>query len=103
LMHVTTREEREERRARGPDVRARIDVVDVSESLLRREIRGRAHHRARLRLRRAQVSVANACDAEVEDLEVLPDREEEILRFQIAMHDARRMRALEHVEERDAV
>jgi hypothetical protein len=90
--------------AQRVDVGARIE--GVGERLLRREVRGRAHHHAHLGEARALLGVGDARDAEVENLghfaAVAAPADHDVRRLQVAVHDAARVRFLEalgHLED----
>ena len=77
LVHVHAGEQREERGARGPDVRSRPDRVGVRERLLRRHERRRPDGEARARHPRTRAAgLEHARDPEVEDLERALARDE---------------------------
>jgi hypothetical protein len=112
-MHrVLARQHLEHDHAERPQVRAVIDGVDAR--LLRRHIRERAderafarqHHRARRRAR--QILLARSIllaahrlrDAEVEHLHLSADGHDHVLRLEIAVRDAERVRAFECTRDR---
>ena len=116
VVHDPPGKQGEQRRADGPEVAQRVDLFGAPERLLGRHEGRRADGdsgaRAEMRdlLRRAPGVVcvvelvaerdgAEARDAEVEDLRDVLPREEDVLRLDVAMHDAAGVRGREDVEQ----
>jgi len=82
------------------------DELATTERLLRRHVERRAHHRAGAReliLHAGLLNLVELRDSEVEDLHdrraVLALMEEQILRLQITVHDAHRVRLVERARD----
>ena len=96
VVNALVARELKQDRAERVDVRSPVDLVGVPRRLLRGHVRRGSHRDA---LEALFLALEQAREAEVEDLHHglrLDRREEDVVRFEIAMHDAVLVRGLEH-------
>jgi len=100
LLEAAAGEQHEERCPHRPDVRPGVDLRDLAPRLLGRHVPERPEGEAGLSVAAPRDEVvAQAGDAEVEDLDVAGLGLEQVVGLEIAVHDALVVRGGEHVED----
>ena len=99
VVHGSTRDGTKHHGAHSEDIRADVDFVRLPPRLLGREVAGRPDDDATQRRHGRDDAVADAREAEVEQLRVTRLGEKDVPRLDVAVHDSIRMRHVEDVEE----
>ena len=95
LVNFGSRDQGEGNRPDAPHVRSRVDLPRPPVGLLRRHVFGSPQH---LSGDRGARSVEEACDAEVEHLELAAGGEKQVVRLDVAVDDSLPVRRREDVE-----